>query len=228
MWLFWLIIALSITFSIGIRLFNSPKAKGTRLENKIHQRLEKLALKYEGFAFKDLMLPMGDSTTQIDNVLITPKAMFVIEAKNYKGRIFGSINQDQWTLTSKTTKTYKNKRGKSYQKSFINKYQFYNPIKQNETHVNALKKYTKAGFPIYNLVVFGSLSDLSALDSTESMHLTKTFYLNNLIDKRLKSTKKNISKEEVNEIAKTLLDKNILNKKLRRNHVKAIKKKYSK
>jgi hypothetical protein len=226
MWLFWLIIVLSITFSIGIRLYNSPKAKGTRLENKIHQRLEKLALKYEGFAFKDLMLPIGDSTSQIDNVLITPKAMFVIEAKNYKGRIFGSINQDQWTLTSKTTKTYKNKRGKSYQKSFINKYQFYNPVKQNETHVNAIRNLLKTKIKIHNLIVFGSMSDISAIESFESMQLTKIFHLSSLIDKEIKSTKEYIEKEELIIIAKTITDKNILNKKLRKNHIKKIKKKY--
>jgi hypothetical protein len=109
MWFFWLIITLFIVYSIFILIYNSPKAKGSRLENKIHLLLEKIALKYEGFALKDLMLPMGDSTTQIDNILITPQALFVIEAKNYKGRIFGSYHQDQWTLTSKTTKTYKNK-----------------------------------------------------------------------------------------------------------------------
>ena len=83
--------------------FNSPKAKGARLENKIHQLLENLALKHDEFAFKDLMLPIGDSTSQIDNVLNTPKAMCVIEAKNYKGWIFGFFKQDQWTLTSRTT-----------------------------------------------------------------------------------------------------------------------------
>ena len=228
MWLFWLIIALSISFSIGIRYFNSPKAKGTRLENKIHQLLENLALKYEGFAFKDLMLPMGDSTTQIDNVLITPKAMFVIEAKNYKGRIFGSINQDQWTLTSKTTKTYKNKRGKSYQKSFIKKYQFYNPIKQNETHVNALKKYTKAGFPIYNLVVFGKNTDLNEIGDGLNQSVINIRQLNKSIHKLSDSLDNSIKLSEIVSIKDKIIRDNITDKKLRKNHVKSIKKRYQK
>jgi hypothetical protein len=228
MWLFWLIIVLSISFSISIRLFNSPKAKGTRLENKIHQLLENLALKNEGFALKDLMLPMGDSTTQIDNVLITPKAMFVIEAKNYKGRVFGSINQDQWTLTSKTTKTYKNKRGKSYQKSFINKYQFYNPIKQNETHVNALKKYTKAGFPIYNLVVFGKNTDLNEISDGLNQKVINIRRLNKSIHKLSDLLDNSTESSELVSIKDKIIRDNISDKKLRKKHVKSIKKMYQK
>ena len=226
--LFWLIIGLSLTIVVAFKVYDSPKAKGIRLENKIHRILEKLAVKYEGNAFKDLMLPFGNATSQIDNVLITPKAIFVIEAKNYKGRIFGSINQEQWTMTSKTTKTYKNKRGKTYQKSYINKYQFYNPIKQNETHIKALQQHIKTNIPFYNLVVFGQESDLSALDSNESRFTTKTFYLNKIIDELMRSQKESIDKEDLNGINFKINNQNIRNQKSRRKHVKSIKKKYKK
>jgi hypothetical protein len=224
MWLFWLIITLSIVYSIFILVYNSPKAKGSRLENKIHLLLEKIALKYEGFALKDLMLPMGESTTQIDNILMTPQALFVIEAKNYKGRIFGSFHQDQWTLTSKTTKTYKNKRGKSYQKSFINKYQFYNPIKQNETHVNALKKFIKLGFPIYNLVVFGNMADLKEVKDDLGHSVINIINLKKFSMKLLDALNINIESQELTSIKNKIISTNIIDKKKRKNHVKNIKK----
>jgi hypothetical protein len=148
--------------------------------------------------------------------------MFVIEAKNYNGRIFGSINQDQWTLTSKTTKTYKNKRGKSYQKSFINKYQFYNPIKQNETHVNALKKYIKTGFPIYNLVVFGKNADLNEIYDSLNQSVINIRQLNKSIYKLSDLLDNSINSSELVSIKDKIIRDNITDKKLRKNHVKNI------
>ena len=225
--LFWLIIGLTLTAVIAFKIYDSPKAKGIRLENKIHQTLEKLAVKYEGYAFKDLMLPIGSSTSQIDNVLITSKAIFVIEAKNYKGRIFGSIHQDQWTMTSKTTKTYKNKRGKTYQKSYINKYQFYNPIKQNETHIKALQQHIKTDIPFYNLVVFGSKADLSELKG-ELRNITLTInHLNRWIKNEYESKGKSMTYKELDKIKDTIVNINILDKSQRKSHVRKIKNTHS-
>ena len=51
MWLFWLIVAIGIILLLEYQFVSSPKAKGIRLENKIHQILQKLAVKYEGYAF---------------------------------------------------------------------------------------------------------------------------------------------------------------------------------
>lgn len=61
-------------------------------------------------------------TTQIDHVLLSPFGIFVIETKNYKGWIFGSERQKQWTQ-------------KIYKKS----YRFQNPLHQNYKHVQVLK-----------------------------------------------------------------------------------------
>ena len=36
-------------------------------------------------------------TSQIDHVVINPRGVFVIETKNYSGRIYGSENQLEWT-----------------------------------------------------------------------------------------------------------------------------------
>lgn len=65
------------------------------------------------------------STSEIDVIMLHEKGVFVIESKNYSGWIFGSAEQRNWTVTlnSKT------------------KNQFYNPIKQNRAHVNALSDF---------------------------------------------------------------------------------------
>ncbi len=71
----------------------------------------------------DLTLPDGEgATTQIDHLLLSPFGVFVIETKNYKGWIFGSERQKQWTQ-------------KIYKKSF----KFQNPIHQNYKHMKVLE-----------------------------------------------------------------------------------------
>lgn len=70
-----------------------------------------------------MTLPDGEgATTQIDHLLLSPFGVFVIETKNYKGWIFGSERQKQWTQ-------------KIYKKSF----KFQNPIHQNYKHMKVLE-----------------------------------------------------------------------------------------
>ena len=78
--------------------------------------------------FSNVLVPRpygAVSTVEIDTILLTDKKIFVIESKNYSGWIFGSAEQQEWTVVY-SAKT----RGKMY-----------NPIKQNSSHVNALADY---------------------------------------------------------------------------------------
>ena len=74
---------------------------------------------------KNVYVPTGNKTTEIDMLMIHEKGIYVIESKNYSGWIFGDYNQLNWT------------------QSFPNgeKHKFYNPIKQNRTHIKALAEY---------------------------------------------------------------------------------------
>ena len=71
-----------------------------------------------------MTLPDGaGATTQIDHLLLSPYGIFVIETKNYKGWIFASARQKQWT-----------------QKIYKNSYTFQNPIHQNYKHIKVLEQ----------------------------------------------------------------------------------------
>ena len=84
----------------------------------------KLYLKDHYILLNDLTLPDGEgATTQIDHLLLSPFGVFVIETKNYKGWIFGSERQKQWTQ-------------KIYKKSF----KFQNPSHQNYKHMKVLEQ----------------------------------------------------------------------------------------
>jgi restriction system protein len=57
-------------------------------------------------------------------VVVSPFGIFVIETKNYRGWIFGSEKQRQWT-----------------QQIYRSKHKFQNPLHQNKLHVKALMQF---------------------------------------------------------------------------------------
>ena len=79
-------------------------------------------------------------TTQIDHIIVSCYGVFVIETKNWAGRIFGKENAKSWIQLL-------NPNG--------NPFRFYNPLKQNQKHAEALGAILKipAG-AIHPLVVF--------------------------------------------------------------------------
>ena len=84
-------------------------------------------LKGHYVVLKNLYIPYRGKTSEIDLVLIHERGIFVLESKNYSGSIFGNYNQLYWTQVL----------GNGTQ------YQFYNPIRQNQTHIAALSHYLK-------------------------------------------------------------------------------------
>lgn len=92
-------------------------------------------------------------TTEIDILALTNKQLYVIESKNYNGRINVANGQKNWYVN------YRN--GQSYT--------VYNPLMQNETHINALKN--QLGIPasyMKSLVVFGNNTEIVG-DSIENV-----------------------------------------------------------
>lgn len=98
--------------------------------------------------FTNVIVPRASgptSTSEIDVVMLHAKGVFVIESKNYSGWIFGSADQRNWTVTFNAN----------------SKTQFYNPIKQNRSHVKALSNYLyleEAAFHSY--IVFSERCEL--------------------------------------------------------------------
>ena len=70
----------------------------------------------------DIIIQSNGYTSQIDHLVVSIYGIFVIETKNYTGWITGYEDSKQWT-----------------QNIFGHKSSFYNPIKQNKSHVLALK-----------------------------------------------------------------------------------------
>lgn len=163
------VIIITILFILAAYL-NTPKGKGLLEELKINRILKKIAKKVGGIEIRDLMIEDSRSSSQIDNLLLTQKALYVIEAKNYGGMIFGSEENMNWTVTVKHVNNKTSKSGKVYKKTHISKHQFYNPIKQNKTHINKINNLITSvkGFPIYNIVVFGNRAILKDVNHSSN------------------------------------------------------------
>lgn len=116
---------------------------------------------HENFLLNDLYLPKENGqTTQLDHVLISPKGVFVIETKNYKGWITGSEHSQFWTQTN-----YKRKDS------------LYNPIWQNSGHVKALKEHlgeVASDLPIYSIIVFGKEATLKFKGPFKNAYVIKS------------------------------------------------------
>ena len=82
-----------------------------KLEKEVYHRLN------------NITLPLANGgSTQIDHVIVSKYGIFVIETKNYKGWIYGTEKQKQWT------------------QAFANgrKFKFQNPLRQNYLHIKTL------------------------------------------------------------------------------------------
>ena len=82
----------------------------------------------------DVLLPSGPGTTQIDHILVSPSAVFVIETKEMNGWVFGSPGNKHWTQSYAAGRWSRKAGIKSKQ------FKFYNPLLQNEGHALALVK----------------------------------------------------------------------------------------
>jgi hypothetical protein len=128
-----------ITKQSYLSVLNNSGRYGEYLAFKKLEKLENSGAKF----LCNVYIPKANGeTTEIDMLMISSKGIFVFEIKNYSGWIFGNENQKNWYQTLPAGK------GKSHKEVF------YNPIMQNESHVNHLYKFIKGSSSIYSVVVF--------------------------------------------------------------------------
>ena len=100
------------------------------------------------FLFNVYLPKQNDETTELDAVMIHESGIYVFESKNYSGWIFGSEDQYQWTQTLPNGKRAR-------------KIKFYNPIKQNKTHIEWLLKFLgDETLPVHSYIVFSERCEL--------------------------------------------------------------------
>jgi hypothetical protein len=196
-------IALLILF-IFLRV-NSTKIKGSFGERNVAARLSFLNPN-EYKIFNDLLLRTNNNNTvQIDHLVISIYGIFVIETKNYKGWIFGNENVENWM-----------------QIIYKEKHQFRNPIKQNWSHIYALKEILKdyKNIRYFPIVVFVGSAELKEIQTKRPV-----LYSNKLFGYiKSQSIVQNLSQEDIPKIISLLETKNIGNKENKKEHIQNIHK----
>lgn len=149
----------------------------------------------------NFMTEINGKSCQIDHLIVSPYGLFVIETKNYSGWIYASDN-DYWT-----------------QVNYRRKNKFYNPIKQNNGHVNVLKHYLKkySDIKYIPIVVFSS----DAKFKTEVP--TNVIYYHELVGIIKSYSIMNITESELIEIFEILIQINEKNNHDKSNHVRNVK-----
>ena len=201
-----------------------PLPKGIVGEIYVKRILKRFIRKNKsGFQFRDFLINADNGTSQIDNILFTKKGIYVIEVKNYHGHIYGSQNNLNWTMTTK--KTYRYKSG--YTKTYYDKFKFYNPIKQNTTHINKLKSvYDSRDLPVFNIVVFGNGAYLKDVSHENGIYVINMSQLSKLIIYLEENMPDKLHENKLIEESEILFGLNIEGYKARREHVKRINEKY--
>ncbi len=103
---------------------SSAEDKGRRGEDLIAEILRD-SVTGEFELLRNVYIPNGDTTSEVDLVMVHERGIAVFESKNYGGLIFGSKDGLNWV------------------QRFPNgeRHSFYNPIRQNESHIKALSRY---------------------------------------------------------------------------------------
>lgn len=131
---------------------------------------------------------LGDNKVshQIDHIYIRSNGIFVIETKNYYGEITGQEEDSFWK------RTYFVKR---VRKTAL----FHNPLKQNQSHIKAIKRIIGKDYPIYCFVVF-------IQNNAKSLDLFNVCNLDDLLKRINLITSDNpLSKEVMTNIYQKLL-----------------------
>lgn len=164
-------------------------------EIKVSKELSFLSNEY--YVLNDILLRIGDQSSQIDHIVVSIYGIFVIETKNYKGWIFGSEKSRQWT-----------------QNLFGEKYFFQNPIIQNKGHIYALKKALKISENKFiSIIAFSSEADLK--NSYES----NVIYISEINDVIASYNQQILSQETVEYVISFLNEHNIISSEGYKRHI---------
>ncbi len=166
----------------------------------------------KGKVLRNIYVPKDNGeTSEIDVVFITQKGIFVIESKNYSGWIFGDEKSVNWTAMISSRE--KNK--------------FYNPIKQNKTHIKWLGQYLSDDIPLFSIIVFSERCELKKVTvETSDALVIKRDSLYAAIRKIWDKSEDRLDAEKVNAVYEKLKVLTDVNEATKAAHIENINAKY--
>ena len=141
--------------------------KGKYGEYLSFNKLEKIKGNHK--ILTNVYLPKGnEETIEIDLVYIHETGIYILESKNYSGWIFGDEKNEYWMHTLKNRQKEK----------------FYNPLWQNNTHIEYLKKLLKIDENyIKSIIVFSERCNIKTIvGDSENVKVINRYNLNKIIE----------------------------------------------
>lgn len=187
--------------------------KGKYGEYLTSRIIEKYALKSHKQLF-NVYVPKKNSEewTEVDLLYIDRTGLYVIESKNYSGWIFGNEAQHQWTQTMPNNKKFK----------------FYNPIRQNATHIRAIQAFL--GLPdevFHSVIVFSERCVLKKVEfKSENVFVIKRENLKRFITTRNQSSKQVFTQSDIESIYKQLRPQMQVTEMVKAQHLQTVQQKY--
>ena len=179
---FVIIIILIITIIIYIK---RKKISNFINKRKVKRTLHKLP-KDKYCILEDLVFKYKDYTHQIDYLVLSRYGIFVIEMKNFRGKIVGDEYKDNWVNINKKHKHY-----------------FYNPLYQNNSHIKVLESLVKLNGDIYkSIICFSNRVDIEVSSHKDIVSINELIHC-------IRKYKKVVNYYNLDELEKLFLDLNI-------------------
>ena len=175
--------------------------KGQRGEARVRWILSSLPA-HNFIALHDLLFETDKGTTQIDHVVVSRFGIFVIETKNYKGLLVG--DEDDTHLSYYLGQQ---------------KYDVYNPLKQNSSHVRALMSILNDRNDDHFIPIL-ALSDDCDFEVYASSKIVNFSHLRDAITENRTHI---FTEQQMNTIANLLRRKNVTSDSERRKHIERVK-----
>lgn len=199
------IVTLAMLIAVTSNGSSKTVEKGNEGEYLIQKELKRLPKEYS--VINNILLEVEGKTSQIDHIVISPYGMHIIETKNYNGWIFGDEESLYWT-----------------QILFNKKSKFYNPIKQNEGHINILKNILKnynGKIQYRSIVAFSDNCTFKEMKNTSTVvHFREV--LGSILKNRYSKT---LTNKEIDEIKTNIKIYQKSGKKYMKKHIKSVKNK---
>ena len=159
--------------------------------------------------FRNLYVPYKDATTELDIVMVHETGIFVFESKNYRGWIYGSMGDLNWT------QMFPNRRTRP----------FYNPVRQNRNHIKALSQYLDIPSRFFrSCIVFSDECELRKVPETSALTLiTQTSDLEERLQDKISSLPLAFHPEEIRVISERLLPLTDADSSVKEKHIERIR-----
>jgi len=148
--LIWLGVVVGVLFAAHKIKINENRVEESRVEAGQKGEADVIVLLNEAldnshYILNDFIVKLSGKSAQIDHLVVSPKGIFVIETKNWRGHIEGDEKDDFW----------RQKKEKDQSDVRIS-----NPVIQNQRHIDVLTGFLKrAGInwpDIFGIIVFRS------------------------------------------------------------------------